>query len=240
MASLEAGPCNAELAITIDIQHVTAVASLQGIGRLPVPGDAHEKVVTSLLVDHTGTLWAGTDSGLSRFDPNTDGFGGYRTSSDAMSQYHSIAEDSHGALWLATWHDGLQRFDPATGQFTIYRHDPAGGGLSSNWVNWVLVDHSGGVWAGTQNGLDRFDLRSGTFVVYGEHEGLPNSAVTGILEDDHGNLWVSTNNGLSRFNPRKHSRTSMCPTGFQPTSSTVMGQPTKALPERCSSARMVD
>ena len=169
------------------------------------PADPHslgDDVVTSLLVDHTGTLWAGTDSGLSRFDPNTDGFGGYRTSSDAMSQYHSIAEDSHGALWLATWHDGLQRFDPATGQFTIYRHDPAGGGLSSNWVNWVLVDHSGGVWAGTQNGLDRFDLRSGTFVVYGEHEGLPNSAVTGILEDDHGNLWVSTNNGLSRFNPR--------------------------------------
>ena len=169
------------------------------------PADPHslgDDVVTSLLVDHTGTLWAGTDTGLNRFDPKTAGFWKYRTSSDAVSQYHSIAEDSHGALWLATWHDGLQRFDPATGQFTIYRHDPAGGGLSSDWVNWVLVDHSGGVWAGTQNGLDRFDLRSGTFVVYGEHEGLPNSAVTGILEDDHGNLWLSTNNGLSQFNPR--------------------------------------
>ena len=169
------------------------------------PADPHslgDDVVTSLLVDHTGTLWAGTDTGLSRFDPKTGGFWVYRTGSDAVSQYHSIAEDSDGALWLATWHDGLQRFDPATGRFTIYRHDPAGGGLSSDWVNWVVVDHSGGVWAGTQIGLDRFDLQSGTFVVYGEHEGLPNSTVTGILEDGHGNLWLSTNNGLSQFNPR--------------------------------------
>ncbi len=66
-------------------------------------------------------------------------------------------------------------------------------------VSAICVDHAGAVWAGTADGLNRFDPASGKFTVYYERDGLAGSSVTGIQEDQRGNLWVTTNNGLSRF-----------------------------------------
>ncbi len=114
----------------------------------------------------------------------------------------SIAEDRQGALWLGTAHSGLYRLDPATGQSTVYKSnsdDPHS--LSNNRVISSYVDRSGRIWAGTQNGLDQLDLRTGKFTVYYERDGLAGNVVSCILEDERGDLWMSTNNGVSRFDP---------------------------------------
>jgi ligand-binding sensor domain-containing protein/signal transduction histidine kinase len=167
------------------------------------PADAyslsHDNVL-GLFVDRKGTLWAGTEDGLSAFDPAAERFRVYRPQGAAwFRRYRAIAEDSAGALWLGTLGGGLQRLDPATGNFTVYRQ--GSGGLSSDQVNAVCVDHSGTVWAGTQNGLNRFDRATGTFTTYYQRDGLPDSSVNSILEDERGDLWLSTSNGLSRFSP---------------------------------------
>jgi PAS domain S-box-containing protein len=173
-----------------------------------VPSDPRslaDDVVTALFVSRNGALWAGSDSAISRFDPKSDRFDVHRIPSQPVSQFHGIGEDADGKLWLATWKAGLQRFDPTTGEFTSYGYDPAQTGLSSHWVNTVMVDRSGTIWAGTQAGLNRLDPRTGAFTVFGEREGLSNDTVTGILEDGNGNLWLSTNNGLNKFDPRTRS-----------------------------------
>ncbi len=160
---------------------------------------SHDNVL-GLFVDHKGTLWAGTEDGLSALDAGTGRFNVYRPQQSAwFRRYRAISEDSHGALWLSSLGGGLQRFNPRTGEFTIYRQ--ASGGLSSDQVNAVCVDHSGIVWAGTQNGLDRLDPTTGNFTVYYERDGLPSSSINSILEDAHGDLWLATSNGLSRFSP---------------------------------------
>jgi PAS domain S-box-containing protein len=69
----------------------------------------------------------------------------------------------------------------------------------------VLFDHSGTMWVGTQNGLDKFDPATGTFKTYYEQDGLSGNAVSCILEDQRGSLWMSTNNGLSLFDPAKQT-----------------------------------
>ena len=107
---------------------------------------------------------------------------------------------------MGTYTQGLQRLDVRTGEIVAYRHDPkVRGSLSNNRVNALCVDHAGTLWAGTQNGLNRFDRNTGEFTTFGERDGLPNNAVEGILEDSSGNLWLSTGNGLSRFDPRARS-----------------------------------
>jgi signal transduction histidine kinase/ligand-binding sensor domain-containing protein/CheY-like chemotaxis protein len=166
------------------------------------PHSLSDDVVGSLYLDREGALWAGTDNGLDRFDPETQTFQVYKAEGETVTYYHGIAEDSDGALWLASWAAGLQRFDPATGRFIIYRHnanDPRS--LSSDHVNSIYIDAAGTIWAGTNGGLDRFDRATHAFTVFDARNGLPNSSVIGILADDRGNLWLATNNGLSRFDP---------------------------------------
>ncbi|MBB4098659.1 sensor histidine kinase [Sphingomonas kyeonggiensis] len=72
--------------------------------------------------------------------------------------------DREGNLWIATYYDGLQRVrrpdprgaaTPAEAQARVERftaHD----GLSSNAATQIFQDAEGNVWAGTENGLDRF------------------------------------------------------------------------------------
>jgi ligand-binding sensor domain-containing protein/signal transduction histidine kinase len=171
------------------------------------PADPHSlsnDIVTRVFIDHAGTLWAGTDDGLNRFDAVKRNFTVYKLDPQNPSRqsYLSIAEDPEGDLWLGCQYSGLQRFDPATGKFTVYQNNPAvPGSLSNNRVLSVYFDHSGTLWAGTQNGLDRFDPITQTFTAYYDRDGLPDSSVNAILEDGRGDLWLSTNKGLSKFSP---------------------------------------
>jgi PAS domain S-box-containing protein len=167
------------------------------------PYSLSNDIVTRLLVDHNGTLWVATNDGLNRFNPATGRFTVYKPDPPRrIVDYLELVEDRKGALWLGTDSSGLHRFDPSSGQFTGYEHDmDRPGTLSDNRVNSVHFDRSGTMWVGTQNGLDKFDSKTGTFTVYTQRDGLPGNAVGCILEDDHSNLWMSTNKGIARFDP---------------------------------------
>src|SRR5260370_9534603 len=85
----------------------------------------------------------------------------------------------------------------------MYQHDrERPGTLSKTRGNSVHFDRSGSVWIGTQEGLNRFDLTTGSFSTYSQREGLPGNVVGCVLEDGHGDLWMSTDNGVARFNPQ--------------------------------------
>jgi ligand-binding sensor domain-containing protein/signal transduction histidine kinase len=167
--------------------------------------------VTRLFVDRSGTLWAATADGLNRWHPETANFSTYKAPAEmGSSVFNSIAieRDHHGSLWLGSHSSGLFRFDPTTQQFTVFTHrDELSGSLTDNRVNSVYVDEDGIVWAGTQNGLDGLDPKSGRITRYFEKDGLANNAVSCILEDEAGDLWLGTNAGLSRFNRKKRAFT---------------------------------
>ena len=164
--------------------------------------------IGALYIDRGATLWVATDFGLNRFDAATQEFRKYAPEQKSLTQYHSVAEEPGGVLWLATSLHGLHRFDPRTGQFTMFEirsRDPHS--IGHDRVNSVYVDRSGTVWAATFRGLDKFNPRDGTFKTYDSRFGLPSNTALGILEDEAGYLWVSTPEGLSRFDPRTETCT---------------------------------
>jgi ligand-binding sensor domain-containing protein/signal transduction histidine kinase len=162
-------------------------------------------LIHRVFIDHAGSLWVGTSDGLNRFDPKTERFTEFKADwNSRLSQaYVAIAEDPmRNVLWLGTHYSGLHRLDLASGQLKIYRWksgDPHG--LRDDLVPTVHVSASGEVWVGTQNGLNKLNVDSGTFTAYDETDGLSGNAVSCILEDVQGALWISTNRGLSRFDP---------------------------------------
>jgi PAS domain S-box-containing protein len=164
--------------------------------------------VNQLFIDHAGRLWAATEDGLNRFDPATSRFTVYKAAKESAEQADLvIEEDRDGALWIGADPSGLQRFDPSTERFThVYKHDSNDPkSLSNNRVNSVYFDHSGAMWVGTQDGLDKFDRSTSTFKTYNERDGLSGNVVSCILEDESDNLWMSTNHGISKLDPSRQS-----------------------------------
>ena len=77
--------------------------------------------------------------------------------------------------------------------FKFYGEDE---GLKNLAVQAVLQDRAGFLWAGTQNGLYRYD--GNRFTEFTSREGLPGSRIESLYEATDGTLWVSTDRGLAR------------------------------------------
>jgi signal transduction histidine kinase/CheY-like chemotaxis protein len=97
------------------------------------------------------------------------------------------------AIWLA-----LSMAAPAAlGQHYSFRLFDRDTGLTSLEVRCLYQDRTGFLWAGTTNGLFRYE--SGLFTRFGPEEGLPDPSVQSIHETAGGTLWVATASGLARF-----------------------------------------
>ena len=70
-------------------------------------------------------------------------------------------------------------------------------GLQNLAVQVLLQDRTGFLWAGTQNGLYRYDGHS--FTAFGKNEGLPGAHIESLHEAVDGTLWAGTLDGLARF-----------------------------------------
>ncbi len=69
-------------------------------------------------------------------------------------------------------------------------------GLNNLAVEAVLQDRAGFLWAGTQNGLYRYD--GNRFTLFDKNRGLPGTRIESLYESSDATLWVSTDNGLAR------------------------------------------
>src|SRR5277367_1550126 len=161
--------------------------------------------VNEIFEGSDGTLWIGNDDGINRIDRTT----GKRTLVPAGLSRNPmvilLAEDREGWIWVGTDSDGLRSVDPRSGSNHAYRHvesDPSS--LSHNRVHRIFVDHLGTVWIGTDDGVDRFDRKTGAFRTYKVQDWSRRSQnYVAIAEDSSGRLWLGTaQTGLHRFDPR--------------------------------------
>jgi len=174
------------------------------------PDGLPEKEVKDVYRAPDGALWVVTDNHLAELvDPEGGVFRSFRFHDPQVAgewTFPSLHQAADGTFWLGT-NRGLLRFDPARETFRRYRNDPGQpASLGHDAVRSIQPDpHEPEriLWIGTAGGgLDRFDVRAGTFEHFTVEDGLPNNVVYGILPDEAGRLWLSTNLGLSRFDPR--------------------------------------
>jgi len=157
--------------------------------------------------DDSGALWLATSTrGLMWFDPDDGAFRRWRRDPDdpeslSEDSLVSLCRDRLGRLWLGTSSQGLCRFDPRTGRFASYPNSREPHGFVGKRVRTVVEAANGVMWAGSDDGLNRYLPEKDGFVALTTRDGLPNNLIYGILEDDKGRLWISTNEGLCRYDP---------------------------------------
>lgn len=141
--------------------------------------------VYSLYQAPDGTLWAGTDKGVCRYDPATDRFVPEYSASNVIVD---IAEDQNGVLWVATTGKGLlKRTQDGKWEVLTVRN----AGLPSNDVTCLMPSEKG-LYAATRNGL---------VVLGGETEVHLEGMDIQYLTDDGAQLWLTTPSSLIRFIP---------------------------------------
>ena len=109
----------------------------------------HARLINALFTTSDGTIWVGTNAGVSRYDAEKDDFTGINMAEGAIS----FAEDAHGNLYIGTWEGGLLRLDKESGSMVNYPR------LSNrNTVRSLLMDSRGRLWIGTwEDGIVRLD-----------------------------------------------------------------------------------
>ena len=145
--------------------------------------DGSKLPVTSLLVDHSDSLWVGTrgkgifrlnDKKLDRFD-TADGLSG--------NSINATFEDHEGDLWVIT-DRGLDEFrDLPVITFTSRQ------GLPVDQAVAIAATDDGTMWVGTKSSLAQFrDHRSSVITL---ERGLPTSEVHYLFHDSQNRLWMA-------------------------------------------------
>ncbi|MEO6976833.1 MAG: two-component regulator propeller domain-containing protein, partial [Mucilaginibacter sp.] len=76
-----------------------------------------DDVVSNLLIAQNGVVWAGTNQGLSCFDPRTQKFISYNERQGLANCFvKTILQDTNGVLWLST-DRGISSYDPEKNMF---------------------------------------------------------------------------------------------------------------------------
>lgn len=112
-------------------------------------GSLSNDVVTSILADRSGTIWAGTLDGLNRLDAATGKFTVYLERDGLPSSIiNGVVEDANGDLWITTSY-GLSHFRRRSGTFyNYYRSDGVLDDLTGAWKG-----SSGQIFFGSFSGL---------------------------------------------------------------------------------------
>lgn len=115
---------------------------------------------------------------------------------------HGFVRDKQGKLWVGTFYGGISIFNKDNKR--IAQLDISTG-LTTNAINYMIMDSKGGIWAATRNGICYIpDTRNPKkFFCYNDVQGLADNFARSIQEDKSGNIWVSTNNGISYWDKQK-------------------------------------
>jgi ligand-binding sensor domain-containing protein len=143
-------------------------------------------------------VWASTESNLSRLKP--DGTWEHFPAGNPFSydvQVTDIAEDSGGAIWVATYGDSVFRY--ANGAWTRFDPNDPGVKLPSGYIFAVAAAPDGSVWFGTDSGAARFD--GSAWQNLQVKDGLIHPRVLDVYVDGVGAVWFATSGGVSRFGP---------------------------------------
>lgn len=180
--------------------------------------------VSSIVQDHDGFIWIGTEDGINKYDGyNFEIFkrspGDSLSVNDNMGLAMHVAKD--GTLWIGGSLTGLSKYHSATKTFTRYNHDHTNPStLSEDIIISFSEDEKGNLWILTENkGFDYMIVNEEKFIhmtnMLPPDYKISQDQLFFIHQDKQNYLWVGTvekihcfkisynENGIPKLQPEK-------------------------------------
>ena len=163
--------------------------------------------IKCIVSDNNNLLWIGTyGKGIWTFDIETETF--YKPSflNPEIKNIYTILIEKNG-IWIGTFGDGLFFYDLDNKNLTKFTTDYTNPtSISSNSIRVLLTDSYGGLWVGTQNGLNYLPKGANSFTRYFSNNTrgltISNNQIFSLFEDMHGQIWIGTGGGgVDCYNP---------------------------------------
>jgi signal transduction histidine kinase/ligand-binding sensor domain-containing protein len=156
----------------------------------------------SLLIDHHGDFWIGTEGALYKWKPNRSLGEFFRSRlPGAIEGVVALAESSDGTVWAGISRRGsgmgLQQIRGAL----VHNDQVEGLNPQALVVSSLLIDKDQALWIGTL-GQGLFRVYRNTADHFGSADGLSSDSIESLYEDREGSIWVATANGIDSFHER--------------------------------------
>ncbi|MCH7724477.1 MAG: hypothetical protein IIC76_14230 [Bacteroidetes bacterium] len=141
---------------------------LINFSHLSIQDGLSNRNVLSVLQDHYGFMWFGTNDGLNRYDgKNITVYKNDPLDPNSLSNsvVLSMYEGKDGELWICTI-NGLNLYNMDNDNFEVFKLKPeAANDITSNVVVMVTEDSKGNLYAGTvMAGIQKLDRSTGNFI----------------------------------------------------------------------------
>ena len=153
--------------------------------RVQSPGMLPSESILSLLQDHFGQIWIGTQAGLVRLEQSPLGLVSLPNVTDRGSE--TVTGDSAGNIWVAA-----HKVYMIQGQ----QIREVNFGLPNLNVRMLHHASDGAVWLGTEN-QGVFRIMRGHSTRFSAPDQLANNSVRALLESHDGRMWIATEDGVS-------------------------------------------
>src|SRR5450830_1668369 len=113
----------------------------------------------------------------------------------------SLLQDRQGFMWIGTHVNGLYRYNGYQAVRYTSRSNDANS-LPHDRVSALYEDARGRIWAGTQDGLARYNPATNDFTVFRAAQGPKNRGIIkAIISDGKDGMWIASWGGLQHFDP---------------------------------------
>ncbi len=166
-------------------------------------------MVTSLMTDERGRLWAGTDAG--NINVYNSDYSLHKTipgpvpASGQKNAILSLYQDSDHQIWVGSYLMGLSKIDTLSQSFQNYTFNAFDEhSIPHNDVRDIIEDSQNRLWVGTNGGgIGILDKRTNRFITISQSKHGVNPEgriycdyIVNFHRDKQDNIWISTINGL--------------------------------------------
>ena len=168
--------------------------------------------ILSIFEDSKHNLWIGTRNGLNQFDKKNKKFYSYYYPQQTQSIVNGIAEGYRPEeLWITTESNGLYYFNTNSKKFIHCAHTSQRQGISTNQTNCITRSTGKILWIGTQNGLNKLDIKPKRFQVLGKEDGnfgIKYNYTTAIHVEKNHVFFGTKFGGLQIYDLSRHTKES--------------------------------